>query len=90
MRYWCEVPLDAPKTTDEAVSRLDQLYESGVPFFTKEAIRAAFDQCQRLAKPQENTMIYMKDLTGAMIKFTTKTGEIDNFEEDGVEYEHLL
>lgn len=87
---WSEVPPDAPKTTDEAAARLDQLYESGVPFFTKEAIRAAFEQGQSLANSQEDTMIYMKDLTGAMVEFTTKTGEIMKREEEGIEYEFLL
>lgn len=89
-RYWSKVPLDAPKTIDEAAARLDQLYESGVPFFTKEAIRTAFEQCQRVSESQEDTMIYLKDLTGAMVEFTTKTGEIKKGDFEFVEYEFLL
>ena len=44
---WTEPPGDEPKTMEEAQARIDKLYESGVPFFSKEMIRFAFEQCQR-------------------------------------------
>jgi hypothetical protein len=86
---WTEPPGDEPKTTEEAQERIDKLYDSGVPFFSKEMIRFAFEQCQR--KPPRGEMLYTKDITGAMVQFESQTGDVrKEKEEDGVEVEYIL
>ncbi|CEJ58710.1 hypothetical protein PMG11_07358 [Penicillium brasilianum] len=86
---WTEAAGDEPKTTEEAQERIDKLYESGVPFFSKEMIRFAFEQCQR--KPPRGEMLYTKDITGAMVEFESQTGDVKKEnEEDGDEVEYIL
>ncbi|KAJ5690103.1 hypothetical protein N7462_004495 [Penicillium macrosclerotiorum] len=72
-RRWPEMPHDAPQSIDEAVARIDQMYESGIPFFTKDAIRSAFEQCQQ--EPASGKKIYLPGLDGAIVEFDTWTGE---------------
>lgn len=86
---WSEPPRDEPKTMEEAQARIDKLYESGVPFFSKERIRLAFEQCQR--KPSRGEMLYVKDITGALVEFECQTGDVkEELEKDGVRLEYLL
>lgn len=86
---WAEPLPDEPKTMEEAQARIDQLYESGVPFFSKEMIRFAFEQCQR--KPRRGEKLYVKDITGALVEFECQTGDVKKeVDKDGVRMEYLL
>jgi hypothetical protein len=57
----------------EALARIDELYNSGKPFFTKESIRAVYEQFQGSTGPGDK--IYVKDVAGATIEYTLRTGE---------------
>ncbi|KAJ5815058.1 hypothetical protein N7474_006835 [Penicillium riverlandense] len=71
---WHEgVPSDAPQTMDEALARIDELYDSGKLFFTKESIRAVYEQFQGSTGHGEK--IFVKDVEGATIEYTLRTGE---------------
>lgn len=87
---WSEgVPSNAPATKDEALARIDQLYESGVPFFTKESIRAILEQFQR--PPVHGDKVFVKDLLGATVECDIKTGDTQIFREwNDDEHEYLL
>lgn len=86
---WAQPPHDEPKTMEEAQARIDLLYESGVPFFSKEMIRFAFEQCQR--KPRRGEKLYVKDITGALVEFECQTGDVKKeVDKDGVRMEYLL
>lgn len=60
-------PADAPQSEEEALARIDQLYYDGVPFFTKETIRSAWDQIQRTTGHEDRILI--KSVDGAVIEF---------------------
>lgn len=86
---WSEPPRDEPKTMEEAQARIDELYEAGVPFFSKEGIRFIHEQCQR--KPRRGEMIYVKDITGALVEFECQTGDVKGeIDKDGVKLEYIL
>ncbi|KAJ5489060.1 hypothetical protein N7539_003950 [Penicillium diatomitis] len=89
-RYrWSTVPQDAPQSTEEAQALIDQLYLSGGPFFSKEMIRLAFEQCQR--KPVRGEMLYINDVTGAVVEFECQTGEVKiQIDHDGEKSTYLL
>lgn len=64
------------ETKEQVIARIDTLYESGIPFFTKRAIRALSDQLKT-----QNTLgdkIITKDLTGARIEWRVKLGKTIN------------
>lgn len=92
-RYsWAEgVPADAPATKEEALAHIDHLYESGTPFFTKEAIRAIYEQFQRLPAHAYGAKVFAKDLTGATVEFQLEIGKTEQFyEEDDVLVKKVL
>ncbi|KAJ5817588.1 hypothetical protein N7447_007596 [Penicillium robsamsonii] len=61
-------------TLEEAKAILDRLYESGVPFFTKELIQYMWDQTKRdLA---QGDTILTKDVTGAIVAYDVDTGKV--------------
>lgn len=76
IRYDCQArwaggaPADAPKTAEEALARIDQLYKDGVPFFTKESIRSAFEQMER--PPTDDGKVFIKGVDGALIEFENR------------------
>lgn len=71
---WHEgVPPDAPLNTEEAIVRIDQLYDSGKPFFTKYGIRAIHGQLQRF--PGRGDQVFVRDVAGATMVYTLTTGE---------------
>jgi hypothetical protein len=87
--HWSKPPSDELKTMEETQARIDELYESGVPFFSKEVIRFVYEQCQR--KPRRGEMIYVKDITGALVEFECQTGDVKGEnEKDGVKFEYIL
>ncbi|KAJ6113048.1 hypothetical protein N7512_008372 [Penicillium capsulatum] len=61
------LPADAPKTDEEALARIDQLYKDGVPFFTKESIRSALEQMQRPATGDGK--VFIKGVDGTVVEF---------------------
>jgi hypothetical protein len=74
---------------EEAQARIDQLYKSGVPFFSKEMIRFVYEQCQR--KPSRGEMLYVKDITGALVEFECQTGDLKaEIDKDGVKMQYSL
>ncbi|KAF3384982.1 5'-AMP-activated protein kinase subunit gamma [Penicillium rolfsii] len=77
---WSEPPHDEPISMEEAQARIDQLYEAGYPFFSKERIRFVHEQCQR--KPRCGEMIYVKDITGALVEVECQTGDVKGKEID--------
>ncbi|KAJ5376297.1 hypothetical protein N7509_013183 [Penicillium cosmopolitanum] len=55
------------ETKEQVIAKIDTLYESGVPFFTKNAIRALSNQLKTKTTPGDK--IITKDLTGASIEW---------------------
>lgn len=60
-------PADAPETAEEALARIDQLYKDGVPFFTKDTIRSAFEQIQK--QPNGGQKVFIRGVDGAVVVF---------------------
>lgn len=88
---WAEgaSPPDAPATKTEALARLKRLYETGTPFFTKEAIRAIYEQFQRPLALGDK--VFVKDITGASVAFKVVTGNsLVCRDDDGRKYEAVL
>lgn len=72
--HWHEgVAPDAPQNIEEAIARIDQLYNSGIPFFTKDELRAIHEQFQR--SPGHGDEVLVRDVAGATIASTLKIGE---------------
>lgn len=69
-----EPPSNAPTSKEEALAYIDRLYETGAPLFTKDAIRAIYEQIQRNPKRDK---IFGKDLTGGDLEYKV---EIDRKE----------
>lgn len=86
-RWHERVPADAPQTMGEALARIDELYDSEKPFFTKESIRGVYEQFQGPTGPGDK--IFVKDVAGATIEYTLRTGEtfIWRLSSDGIEKE---
>lgn len=61
------------ETKEQAIARIDALYESGIPFFTKRAIRALSDQLKTQNTPGDK--IITKDLIGARVEWRVKLGK---------------
>lgn len=61
------------ETKEQVIAKIDALYESGVPFFTKRAIRALSDQLQTKTTPGD--IIVTTDLTGAEIEWKVMIGK---------------
>ncbi|KAJ5279562.1 hypothetical protein N7478_004934 [Penicillium angulare] len=68
------IPQDYPETEEEALARLDELYTSGVPFFSKASIRSVLEQMQRPLV--EGDKILVKALDGSMVEYTMRTGVV--------------
>ncbi|KAJ5898018.1 hypothetical protein N7504_008306 [Penicillium tannophilum] len=82
-------PADTPKSEEEALARIDELYNSGVPWFSKETIRSALEQIQR--PPAHGDQIVVKAVDGAMVEYDIKSGDIKTMRHtDGVEEEWVL
>lgn len=60
-------------TVEQAQARIDELYASGIPFFTKQAIQELWDQIQ--SKPTSGDKIVTKDLTGDSLEWKVKLGK---------------
>lgn len=65
------MPSNHPKTKEEALTRLDEFYTSGVPFFTKDSIRSVWEQFQRPVG--KSSKIAVKALDGSIVEYTVKT-----------------
>jgi hypothetical protein len=65
-------PRETP-TKEQANSRIDALYQSGIPFFTKHAIKEISDQLKTQVTAGDK--IITKDLTGASLEWKVKIGE---------------
>ncbi|KAJ5761411.1 hypothetical protein N7533_003450 [Penicillium manginii] len=61
------------ESKEQVIAKIDALYESGVPFFTKRAIRALSDQLKTKTTPGDK--IVTEDLTGASIEWKVKIGK---------------
>ncbi|OKP11082.1 hypothetical protein PENSUB_3491 [Penicillium subrubescens] len=72
-RWHGGVPADAPQTISEAFDRIDEVYNSGKPFFTKDSIRAVYVQFQRSTNRGDKVLV--KDVAGTLIEYTLRTGE---------------
>ncbi|KAJ5246610.1 hypothetical protein N7468_001593, partial [Penicillium chermesinum] len=73
--HWAEgLPLDAPRSEEEALAQIDRLYKSGVPFFSKEMIGDAWAKIQQLNAP--GSKIQLKGPDGIVIEHETRTGEL--------------
>ncbi|KAJ5121427.1 uncharacterized protein N7515_009388 [Penicillium bovifimosum] len=66
----------SPPTNDEAKARIQELYDSGVPFFTKDAIREIWEQMQR--QLGQGDKVVVKDVTGAKLGCEVKLGKTDH------------
>ncbi|KAJ6117771.1 hypothetical protein N7523_005522 [Penicillium sp. IBT 18751x] len=65
-------PRDKTETKEEVSAHIDRLYESGIPFFTKRAIRAFSSQQTQITPKIKSPP---KDLTGARIEWKVKLGK---------------
>ncbi|KAJ6037058.1 hypothetical protein N7540_001337 [Penicillium herquei] len=75
---WSEnPPSDVPKTEEEALAQIEELYQSGVPFFTKEMMREAMKEIRRPLAKGDN--VYLKDMNGAMVAYQMGHGDIQEF-----------
>lgn len=84
-----EAPPDAPATEEEALARIDEVYNSGKPFFTKEAIRGIYEQLQR--PPARGDKVLGKDITGEAVEFEIETGKIQRLRrQNGAREERVL
>lgn len=61
------------ETKEQVINHIDALYKSDIPFFTKRAIRALWDQFKTQTTPGDK--IITKGLTGARIKWRVKLGK---------------
>ncbi|KAL2785655.1 hypothetical protein BJX66DRAFT_314426 [Aspergillus keveii] len=64
---WAEDPL-------EAAAKVQRLYDSDVPFFTKDRIREAYKSLQENNEPGKKA--YTRDLDGKLESFKIETGEV--------------
>lgn len=82
-------PADTPKSMEEAQARIDELYASGVPFFSKENIRSALEQMQRPLAHGDK--IYVKAVDRATVEFDMRIGEVKpRIDENNEKSEYLL
>lgn len=70
-----------PENKDEAVSKIDALHNSGVPFFTKERIQHVHDQLKKSLRKGDK--ISVQGVDGVMIHFNVVTGKIREDHENG-------
>ncbi|KAJ5356091.1 hypothetical protein N7517_010700 [Penicillium concentricum] len=75
-------------TSEEAKATIDRLYESGVPFFTKELIQDMWDQTKR--DLSQGDTILTKDITGAIVEYEVDTGKVQPWVlDDDTELEYV-
>jgi hypothetical protein len=86
---WCEwrwhrgVPPNAPQNSEDAVALINKLYALGAPFFRKDNIRTIHEQLQ--SSHGSGDIITVRDVAGAMMDYTLRTGETCTWlGEDGV------
>lgn len=65
--------MDAPQNLNEVIRRIDEIYSSGKPFFTKTSIRAVYEQFQGSKSPGDK--IFVADVAGTIIEYTLRTGD---------------
>ncbi|KAJ5713188.1 uncharacterized protein N7483_010369 [Penicillium malachiteum] len=89
---WSEgPPSDLPKTEEEALAHIDELYQSGVPFFTKEMMRSAMKEIRRPLTNKDK--VHLKDMNGAVVAYQMDLGNIEEFpnsDDSKRELEYLL
>lgn len=66
---------------DEAVSKIDALYNAGVPFFSKERIQHVYEQLKMSL--QKGDKISVQGVDGVTINFDVVTGNIRGECENG-------
>ncbi|KAJ5745905.1 hypothetical protein N7520_011087 [Penicillium odoratum] len=67
-------PPNGPKSEEEALARIDELYNSNVPWFSKKTIRSALEQIQR--RPARGDKIFVKAVDGTMVEYDIETGDV--------------
>ncbi|KAI0096427.1 hypothetical protein GGR51DRAFT_29692 [Nemania sp. FL0031] len=72
----------------QVVPRVREIYDSGTPFFTKEAIRKVIQQIDDIETGQPG-VISVIGIDGNIVQLRVKTGEIDSDIEPGVEMTYL-
>ncbi|KAL1859825.1 hypothetical protein VTK73DRAFT_7445 [Phialemonium thermophilum] len=72
----------------QAVQKIREMYDSGLPFFTKDALRETMQQMENIEKGQPGT-VSVRGLDGTIAQFSVQTGEIvsdiEDIERPGVE-----
>ncbi|KAJ5946792.1 hypothetical protein N7454_003631 [Penicillium verhagenii] len=82
-------PADTPKNEEEALARIDELYNAGVPWFSKDTLRSVLEQIQR--KPTHGDQIFVKAIDGAVVEYDMKIGDVKPMrEDDGLDTEWVL
>ena len=75
-------------TLEEVKDRLDKVYESGAPFFTKERIRFAWEEIKR--EPGYAKKVFTKDINDELVECDVNTDKIRSMgEKDGVEVRYI-
>lgn len=70
-----------PQSEEEAIARINALYDSGTPFFTKDRIRAIHDQLKKPLKKGDKISVI--GLDGAKVDFDVEIGNVrDKYEKD--------
>ncbi|PLN83144.1 hypothetical protein BDW42DRAFT_165395 [Aspergillus taichungensis] len=84
--HWVKSETAPASSVTEAMARIDQLYEAGMPFFTKQSIREVSNQLQRSS--QCGDKITVRGVDGVGVEFDVLTGETrKGFESGGFEHE---
>jgi hypothetical protein len=73
---------------EEVKARLDKVYESGIPLFTKERIRYAWEEIQR--EPGHGGKVFTKDIHGELVQYDVITGETRQLKGmDGIDVSYM-
>jgi hypothetical protein len=74
------------KTKSETISKILALYDEGIPFFTKAAIRDVYQQLK--AAGPERRMISVTGVDGRVVKCRVEVGT--SYDSDDPDIEHVL
>jgi len=75
-------------TMDDVRARLEKIYASGLPLFTKEGIGYAWEQIKR--EVGHGDKVFTQDISGETVEYDVITGKVKSMgEEDGIEVRYI-
>ena len=84
-----DASLDDPCQIQDKVARLQQLYDQGVPFFSKSVIRDLVSQLDECRANGSHPNISIPSINGTVIKFILETGDAEclgDSEDEDIEF----